>query len=729
MATPARSHRYQLDLVRYQLLDDGRQVRLERQPMELLILLATRPGELATRQEIAASLWLDGIHVDVDQSINRIVHKLRVALHDDPERPQFIETVVGKGYRFVGPVEILNRHAGNEPERVRNVVEPVQDGRTPHSVEAEVRGIFAGNRETLTTLAAVSVLLVAGVARFMWTMSRAPLLQPVVTRLTSYLGDERFPTFAPDGAQIAFAWNGENRDNWDVYVKQVGSGGPPLRLTSNPADDTMPAWSPDGRYIAFERQRGNQFAFYLTSPLGGPERQVTDWLTTTNTVTFSPPSWSPDGQSLIAAELDLRGQTSHIVLIPIGAGERRRLISSSVTAGRHAYPTIAPDGSALAYELCEVNEVCNVHVIELGPDYVPKGQPRLLTHDGHLARGLTWIPDGRSLIYADGLRSRLHRLPLSGAPSQRLELAPTGAMYPAVSRRGDRLAYVQKAGDDFHLWKFAAGGTAASESFLRSTAMERAPHFSPDGKKIVFRSDRAGSGAQLWVANYDGSNPTPLTESTGRAQGGPRWSPDGRWILYQAQRDDGHRDIDIIDAAGGSPRRATASAFNTNQGSWSHDGQWIYFGSTRTGRSEIWRIAFPPTGNAEQVTTTGGSTAFESWDGKMLYYTRTNALDGPVFARAMPNGPERQIVDSVHRWDFAPLDAGMYYVTRPEPQQRPTAFELRLLDYSNGQSVVLNRFESLDVVGLTVSPNRETVVMSGIKTIAGDDLMLIQDFR
>jgi TolB-like protein len=92
--------RFQLDLAAYRLLRDGRPVRLERQPMELLILLASRPETLVTREEIAAQFWGDGVFVDVDGSINRIVAKLRAALDDDPAKPRFIETVVGKGYRL-----------------------------------------------------------------------------------------------------------------------------------------------------------------------------------------------------------------------------------------------------------------------------------------------------------------------------------------------------------------------------------------------------------------------------------------------------------------------------------------------------------------------------------------------------------------------------------------------------------------------------------------------------
>jgi len=107
MASPlAQSGRFQLDLVRYQLLDGSRSVHLERQPMELLILLVKRRGELVSREEIAAQLWSNGVFVDADQSINRAMRKLRLALHEDPDHPKFVETVVGKGYRFTGDIRI-----------------------------------------------------------------------------------------------------------------------------------------------------------------------------------------------------------------------------------------------------------------------------------------------------------------------------------------------------------------------------------------------------------------------------------------------------------------------------------------------------------------------------------------------------------------------------------------------------------------------------------------------
>ncbi len=95
---------FTLDQSRYRLQRGERILRLEKQPMELLFLLVERHGELVTREEVADRLWGTTVFVDIDQSINTAVRKVRMVLHDDPDKPRFIETVVGKGYRFAAPV-------------------------------------------------------------------------------------------------------------------------------------------------------------------------------------------------------------------------------------------------------------------------------------------------------------------------------------------------------------------------------------------------------------------------------------------------------------------------------------------------------------------------------------------------------------------------------------------------------------------------------------------------
>ena len=99
---------YTLDQSRYRLQRGDRLLRLEKLPMELLILLAERGGELVSREEIAERLWGKDVFLDVDHSINTAIRKVRLALRDDPEKPRFVETVVGKGYRFAAPVICSN---------------------------------------------------------------------------------------------------------------------------------------------------------------------------------------------------------------------------------------------------------------------------------------------------------------------------------------------------------------------------------------------------------------------------------------------------------------------------------------------------------------------------------------------------------------------------------------------------------------------------------------------
>ena len=98
----------ELDLGRYELRRLGRRVKLEKKPMELLILLVSRREQLVSRREIVAKLWRSDLFVDTELNINNIVRKIRAALGDDVAKPRFLETVVGKGYRFIGPVRVID---------------------------------------------------------------------------------------------------------------------------------------------------------------------------------------------------------------------------------------------------------------------------------------------------------------------------------------------------------------------------------------------------------------------------------------------------------------------------------------------------------------------------------------------------------------------------------------------------------------------------------------------
>jgi DNA-binding winged helix-turn-helix (wHTH) protein len=129
-----------LDVAAYELRRNGHPVRFERQPMDLLILLVGRRGQLVSRSQIVDALWGKDVFVDVENGVNTAIRKLRQALRDSPDAPTFIETVPGTGYRFIATVEVL-------PDVVPSALSPAA---APPSVGVGVQAVAAraetGNR-------------------------------------------------------------------------------------------------------------------------------------------------------------------------------------------------------------------------------------------------------------------------------------------------------------------------------------------------------------------------------------------------------------------------------------------------------------------------------------------------------------------------------------------------------------------------------------------------------
>ena len=135
-----------LDVAAYDLRRNGHRVRLERQPMDLLILLIGRRGQLVSRSQIVDALWGKDVFVDVENGVNTAIRKLRQALRDSPDAPTFIETVPGKGYRFIETVEVL-------PDVVPS---PPSPEAAPPSALVGVQTL-AGKGQTAATGASVAV--------------------------------------------------------------------------------------------------------------------------------------------------------------------------------------------------------------------------------------------------------------------------------------------------------------------------------------------------------------------------------------------------------------------------------------------------------------------------------------------------------------------------------------------------------------------------------------------
>src|SRR5579863_9904631 len=108
---------FELDLRPRRLRCRRRVLKLERIPLEILVLLIERPGQIVTREEIVARVWGNDVFLDTDNSIRGAIRKVRQALKDDPETPRFIQTVTGRGYRFIAPIISPQEEQTTDPPR------------------------------------------------------------------------------------------------------------------------------------------------------------------------------------------------------------------------------------------------------------------------------------------------------------------------------------------------------------------------------------------------------------------------------------------------------------------------------------------------------------------------------------------------------------------------------------------------------------------------------------
>jgi Tol biopolymer transport system component len=545
-------------------------------------------------------------------------------------------------------------------------------------------------------------------------------------------GNERAPSLSPDGAQVAFQWEGEKLDNTDIYLMLIGS--PEVRrLTTDPALDLAPSWSPDGRQIAFTRVRAGAMAtLQVVSPLGGSDRKLADF------ATVGVPSWSPDGRWLVAAHARPGGElgpypgwppSDGLFLIPAEGGEPRRLALGPV-AGQAFDPRFSPSGRHLAYVSC-TDFSCHVEVIEWGADFKPQGPPRRLTRRPvWVVGGLAWSPDGKALIFVDYATERLWRVPIGGttASATPIESAGLRSIRPSTTASRDRLVFVRMLLDT-DVYRFEAGRLA--EPVLASSSLDHNPHFSPDGRRVAIESGRSLDAHEIWLADADGTHSVQLTRGPGMSQGSPRWSPDGRRIAFDSESEDGHYDIWVIDADGGPPGRLTHGAGDEILPSWSRDGRYIYFASRlKGGPQDVWRV--PAAGGAEErMTHQGGTLPYESIDGRTLYFLRRLGIEAgpsrrggaPLLSLPLAGGTERQIVACAT--DFAVGQGGVYYVECPSAQTPEPS--LVLWDPATGRERPLGKLGPSGA-GLTVSPDGRTILYAK-QVGSGTDLMLIEGFR
>lgn len=566
---------FELDLNSYELRKSGRVVKLEKLPMELLILLAERQGQLVTREQIIQRLWGDNVFVDTRQGINTAVRKLRIALQDDSENPRLLQTVPGRGYRLLVPVSSPTAAGGQN-------IEPMVQPPVASSIEGALGNAVSAKRRwpaAVMASALVFLLVIGSLAIFLFfhrsRTDRAS--REAWIKITSFPDSGTQPALSPDGHMIAFIRGAETFITpGEIYVKILPDG-EPVQLTHDGRLKMAPTFSPDGARVAYT-VTDKSFAWntWVVPVLGGeakellPNAAALTWLdgqhvmfselkpmpmaivTATESRSeerdiYLPPdgmahrSWiSPDRKWVLVSEMDRIGWLPCRVL-PIDGGSKGEVVGPK--EARCTYAAWSPDGRTMYFSA------------DAGDGYhiwrqrFPRGALEQVTLGPTEEEGLAVAADGRSLVTSAGIRESTvwvhdtrgdRQISVEGFASvPGLGGMGVDLVCSIFSPDGRKLYYlVRKQGSrswiSGELW--AADLDSGHNELVLPGILINDFSISPDGKRVVFETADVKGASHAWIAPLD--RISPPRELTSAIAHQPGFAAGGRIFFEVREGDD-----------------------------------------------------------------------------------------------------------------------------------------------------------------------------------------------
>ena len=590
----------------------GVRIRLQEQPLRVLLALLDKPGEVVTREELQRQVWPGGEFGDFEHSLNIAINKIREALGDSAGTPQFVETLPRRGYRFIAPVEgpaappAAPQVAGEAP------VKP----RLPKWIP----------------LAGILVAVVAVIGGIAWWLLPSGPQQLEIRRLTNDSSSKVGPVLF-DGAKLYFG-NGQMRGQAqgpfaDLQVRQVPvSGGEPSSLPFVPSAGRyfmLLDITPDGRellLLTFDGAIQPEAAPLWTMRIADESSQRV------GSLLAGYARYSPDGRQIAFTSGGVSGPGLLSVASSDGSNVRRLVELKGLAT---VAPCWSPDGSRIAFgQFNRATRIASTWDVLANGTRLQRLFPDW--RESHLPAG--WTPDGRLLLIS---RSQVwaveHPWLFQSRSSRRVQLTSGEPQFSDLLQfRYSRASY--------------AVGTTPLGQLQRLDARTRnwTPHlggisadmveYSRDGQKVVYSTFPEG---ELWARHSDGSSSVRLTAAPMQAEIG-RWSPDGRVIAFTGQSaPDQPRRIYLVDAAGGTMRPACPREYG-QQGdfTWAPDGKKIVFDAYYAGEPHLMLLNL----------ATGEATDFPASDG--LHSPRWSP-DGSTLAALVARSRQGQEVANVRQ--------------------------------------------------------------------------------
>ena len=507
---------FQLDPNAGSLEKHGVPVRLPRQPALILTLLAQRAGTVITREELREQVWSSDTFVDFEHGLNAAINKLRQALGDSPDKPRFIETLPGRGYRFVAAVRI-------EPPKVDTeeapAPEPVPAAPPIPLAQPVPRGIPW--RVLFACFGVAAALLVVAA----WTIARRNIaaVHPLPATFTvpapegfafQPAGVRQAFAISPDGSRLAFTAMGDE-GQYRLWIRDLASL-EPREVTAARGAHTV-FWSPGGDSLYFGVDR----SLRRVTPDGGSSYQNISDLTRR----------VPPLGAWIAPDRILLSYRQLTVVVPATGGR------AAIVEDAYLWPQALPDGQHLLYLVYD--QRIERFRLRAGRFGEPKAGKDILETDSRVSWvASTETPGSGYLIYvragsllaqpfdAAALRLTGDAVPLAGnmhvfqpTAAADFSVSNNGVLVYQPLRNSSRVVWVDRSGRELQ----QVGPDKLSVVYVRA---------SPDGRKIAASVHNPEKGAsEIWV--YDTQSKVNRVVVPGPGiNDKPVWSPDGTRLLY-----------------------------------------------------------------------------------------------------------------------------------------------------------------------------------------------------
>lgn len=642
---------FEFDLASGDLLKFGRRVRLQGQPLAILGRLLRQPGEVVTREEIRKELWRDDTFVGFEHGLNAAVNRLRQALGDSAESPRYIETLPGRGYRFIAPVEAA----------LPKVVVEMQSA--PKARRRSWR-LWAGCAAGILALIGAYYAGVRNSRRdqsppVQFTVSPPPgyVLEPAAARQSLAI--------SPDGTHLAFSALDQS-GLYSIFVRDLRQPEPKLVPGTRGAYSVM--WGHDSSTLLYSFQK----SLMRTDLKGSPPQTLGDV-----PVFLYSAIPLPDGRLIASAPGAIFEYSRH-------GGPPKRI------EGNHRWPQLLPGGTVMLYSDFQLS--AGRHQIYAGEFGKPNTARQLIESDSRAiyapsqrdpSRGyLLTVRAGNLIAYPfdpktlqvlgppKGLVEGIYSFQVSGAAD--FSVSDTGVLAYRKYRGESQLAWVDRNGRVVRyagpkgvnlkagvvspdgtkiataIFDVTRGATSiwivdektgTSRALSRERGLTTSPVWSPDSKALVYA--RAYSrGPTLFLRGVaQDSVEQQIAEDYFQLPGS--WSPDGRFVAYvnhgyAQMENEMHGDILMVDLKSkGKPTAVVKSPFHESNPAFSPDGKWLAFTSNESGRTEVYLQAFeggdPPRVGGERILVSRTGAACLRWrrDGKEIYFV---GADGVLYA-------------------------------------------------------------------------------------------------